>query len=195
MRGVVGWAYSPAGRDVAATLSRSTGARDAALAGFHTNRTRAWCFAAFISSAFLLLLMCVPASAKPSQSDVFKSIQDSVSNSDETNTNFVPWVCGGVGLIILLALFSKRQSRQNVPKVVNHSGRLLKEVLKKISLRPKELKQLKTLADETELPGGQPVNPLVLLLAPSIMIKSVNERTTRADRRTLVQVLKKLGIR
>ncbi|HET6246771.1 MAG TPA: hypothetical protein VFE47_03655 [Tepidisphaeraceae bacterium] len=143
----------------------------------------------------MMLATGASALATPSQSDVFKSIQDNVSTSGESDINPTPWICAGIGVIIVLALFSKRQSRQSTPKVVSHTGRLMKEIMKKIPLRAGELRQLKILADEKELPDGQAVNPLVLLLCPSVVIKSVNERSTKADRRTLVGVLRKMGIR
>lgn len=150
-----------------------------------------------LTMGLTLALIASPASAKPSQQDVFKSIQDSVGpQNDESSMRAIPWICGGVGLIIVLAIFGKRQTRQATPKTVNSNGKLIREVMKAIPLKPKELKQLKIVAEQTPTDDGEPLtNPLVLLLCPSVVIKAVNERTTRADRQALVTVLKKMGIR
>ena len=51
-----------------------------------------------------------------------------------------------------------------MPKALNHSGKLVKEISKTMNLKPAEIKQLKVLAD------GQDVGkPLVLLLCPSLL--------------------------
>lgn len=150
----------------------------------------------FLAGALIALVVASSAIAKPTQQDVFKSIQDNVGQADESQMRAVPWVCGGIGLIIVLAIFGKRQSRQASPKAVNSPGRLIKEMMKAIPLKPRELKQLKIVAEQTEMDdGGTVENPLVLLLCPSVVIKSVNERNARIDRKTLVGMLKKMGIR
>jgi hypothetical protein len=146
--------------------------------------------------ALLLLLTAIPASAAPSQNDVFKSIQDNVGQSDGSATKAIPWICGGVGVILLLALFGRRQSRQAAPRIVNHSGRLMKEIMGQVSLKPRELKQLKLAADEISDPDRDtPTNPLVLLLCPSLLVRTINDESTRADPKTLRILLKKMGIR
>ncbi|HWE01123.1 MAG TPA: hypothetical protein VG326_01845 [Tepidisphaeraceae bacterium] len=134
-----------------------------------------------------------PASGKPTQSEVFKSIQDSVSESDGSNTRVVPWICGAVGLILVVAWFGRRQTLQANPKPLNNPNRLANEILKSTTLRPRELKQLKVVAEETRTKDGKNLSsPLALLLCPSVLTKAVANRATRADRRTLAQLLKKL---
>ena len=150
---------------------------------------------------FLILLLTPlvftqSLSAKPSQTDVFKSIQDNVGESDGSATKAIPWICGGIGVVIILALFGRRQTRQATPRTLNHSGKLIKEVMGEISLKPKEFKQLKVVADEIADPESEtPTNPLVLLLCPSVLAKAVKDDSTRADRRTLKILIKKLAIR
>jgi hypothetical protein len=141
-------------------------------------------------------LFASPAMAKPTQQDVFKSIQDNVGQTDDSSMRALPWVCGGIAVIILLAVVAKRQKNQAVPKTLNNPGKLIKEVMKVIPLKPREVKQLRIVSDQTHTDDGESLtNPLVLLLCPSVLIKTVNERSTRADRQTLIAVLKKMGIR
>ena len=142
------------------------------------------------------LLLALPASAKPSQSDVFKSIQDNVGQSDGSATRAIPWVCGGIGVVIILAIFGRRQTRNATPRTLNHPGRLMKEIMGEVPLKPKELKQLKVVADEITDPESEtPTNPLVLLLCPSVLAKAIRDDSTRADRKTLKVLLKKLAVR
>lgn len=144
----------------------------------------------------LILLSPYPASAGPRQSDVFKSIQENVGQSDGSATRAVPWICGGVGVILLLALFGRRQTRQAAPRTINHPGRLIKEIMGEIPLKPRELKQLKIMGEELSDPDSDtPTNPLVLLLCPSLLVQAVRDGSTHADRRTLKVMLKKMGIR
>ena len=162
----------------------------------HTTR-KTLAKARFLPFLLLCLLLNFPTltSAKPSQSDVFKSIQENVNQSDGSMGKAVPWLCAGAGVILVLAIFGKRQSRQLAPKPLNHVGRLLREIMRSVPLKPKELKQLKVVADETRLDNNQTVsNPLVLLLCPSVLNQALEKRSTRADRRTLLHVLKKLEV-
>lgn len=141
----------------------------------------------------LTIALAAPASAKPTQNDVFKSIQDSVNDSEAGGGSPLPWICAGLGVILLLAIFGRQQKAKTAPKPLNNANRLLREILRTIPLKPKELKHLRTLADETLLHVDEPLHsPLVLLLCPSAISKAVKTGSTRADRRTLVQVLKKL---
>jgi hypothetical protein len=140
----------------------------------------------------VLLLSCAVASAKPTQQDVFKSIQDNVNESSDAGVKPILLICAGAGVLGLLALFGRRQTRQATPKPLNHPGKLLKEIMKAVPLKPAELKQLKVVVEESAAGSGEPMqSPLVLVLCPSVLAKVVQARTTRADRRVLGQVLKK----
>jgi hypothetical protein len=131
------------------------------------------------------------AAANPTQEEVFKSIQDNVGSTVDYR-KFLLFLCVACGAIILLSLFSHRRKREVVPRRVNHHGKLIKEIMKGLAVRPREIKQLKTLAEQTALPNGEFVhNPLTLLLCPSVLIKAVQNPRCKADRRVLQQVLRK----
>src|SRR4051795_2184420 len=77
----------------------------------------------------------------PSQEDVFKSIQNNVGSSTDP-TKFVAFLLGAAGLVVLLALLNARRNREAKPRVLNHQGRLLKEIARTCDLRSSEIRQL-----------------------------------------------------
>jgi hypothetical protein len=130
--------------------------------------------------------------AEPTQEEVFKSIQDNVGSPTDSR-KFLLYVCFGGGVVILLALFSQRQKRELTPKPLNNHGKLLKEVMKGVPIRPREIRQLRMLADQTPLPGGKTVqDPLTMLLCPSVLARAVQNPRSKADRSVLQQVLRKI---
>jgi hypothetical protein len=146
--------------------------------------------AAFIA---LMLFASTATSAKPTQQEVFRSIQDNVNETGTSGIKPILLICAGAGVLGLLALFGRRQQRQATPKALNHPGKLLKEIMKTVPLRPAELKQLKVVTEESAQASDGPLqSPLVLVLCPSVLAKAVQSRSTRADRRVLGQVLKKV---
>lgn len=153
----------------------------------------------FAPALAAVLFACIFASprlaeAKPTQNDVFRSIEDSVSeSSDSSGPSVWPWVCGGLGVVIVVILIGRRQNQQIASKAVNNRGKLLRELVRVVPLKPKELKQIKTLADELPLAPDRPLaSPLVLLLCPSVLEKAVREKSTRADRKTLHEIARQL---
>lgn len=132
-------------------------------------------------------LVCSRALATATQEEVFKSIQDNVGQSADPK-KFFAFMAGAAGLILLLAVLSNRKKRQVTPKTLNHHGKLLKEIVKKVDLRPAEIRQLKMLAE-----GQKVSSPLTLLLCPSVLAKAVKERPGKVDRKVLMGVAKKLG--
>jgi hypothetical protein len=154
-------------------------------------------FATILAAMLAMAAMAPVAMAKPTAGDVFKSIQDNVNDSsDDSMRGALPWICAGAGLVIILAIFSKRQSKQASPAPINNPNRLAREVLKAVPIKPHEYKQVKIVADETTLGTDQNVcSPLVLLLCPSILMKAARNRESRADRQVLLQILKKLEVR
>jgi hypothetical protein len=149
------------------------------------------CLAAFIT--VITLFAITSASAKPTQQEVFRSIQDNVNQTGDSGMKPILLICAGAGVLGLLALFGRRQTKQATPKPLNHPGKLLKEIMKSVPLKPAELKQLKVVTEETAQANDEPPqSPLVLVLCPSVLAKAVQSRTTRADRRVLGQVLKKV---
>src|SRR5205085_877451 len=111
-----------------------------------------WCF-----------LFAPSVRATPTQEDDFKSINDSVGSSVD-GTKFFAGLIAAAAIVILLAVLGHRRQRQVVSRILNHQGRLLKEVCRSISLRPAEMRQLKILADEQGV-----CSPLTLLLCPSVL--------------------------
>jgi hypothetical protein len=125
--------------------------------------------------------------AQLKQEDVFKSISDNVGGSADPKTFFI---VGGivVAIVVVLVLINKRMQREATPQAVNHQGKLVKELLKKVPLRKGEVKHLRTMAAEQ---GCE--SPLTLVLCPSLMTKGLNEKG-RADRRVVMGVARKMGI-
>ena len=140
------------------------------------------------------LYLCSTANAKPTQQDVFKSIEDNVSESDGSGMKVLLLAMAGVGLLVLVAMFSRRQQRPPAPKSLRSTGKLLKEVRRRVPLKSSEIKQLKAVAEQTSRGDGEPLSsPLVLLLCPSVLAKSAQDPDSRADRKTISQVLRKLA--
>jgi hypothetical protein len=150
---------------------------------------------ALLICAFVVLLTC-HARATPSQQDVFKSIQDNVGESKTDSSKLLIFMCGGAGFLIILAIFNQREKRVTSPKPLHHAGKLTKEVLKGLPLRPKELKQLTLLANLTPGPDGQPLSsPVTLMLCPSLLAKAIQNKSSKVDRRILAAVYQRLGQR
>lgn len=146
----------------------------------------------------LTLFMNGALQAKPSQSDVFKSIQDNVGKDSDTPTDALPWIGAGVVVIIICVVVSRRQAVKATPRVVNNPGRLMREVMNQVDLSPRDVKQLKLAAEEVAAESeseSEQLNPLVLVLCPSLLVKIANDKETKADRKSLVAMLKRMGIR
>jgi hypothetical protein len=142
------------------------------------------------------LLAASPALSAPTQEDVFKSIQDNVGNSGD-GTRLFPFLLAGAALVILVAVVNQRRkgAAATRPKGMNHPGRLAKEVMKTVPLRPAELRQLKLLAEDAG--DDPPASPLALLLCPSLLAKSIQARQARRgkfDRKVVSQVARKVGV-
>ena len=133
----------------------------------------------FLYSAFCILTSALPASANPSQEDVFKSISSNVDNTMDGRKVFAFFVAVA-GAVVMIVLINNRQQRVRVviPKSLNHESKLLRELMKTAGLKSAQIRQLKLLrADLVE--KGQPVENLVtLLLCPSLIKKArdVDER-------------------
>jgi hypothetical protein len=148
---------------------------------------------------FHVSLISTTASAAPSQEDVLRSISQNV-NESSGGGKLLAVVAGGVGIILLLAVLQQRQQGKATPKSVQHPGRLLKEVIKTVPLKPSELKQLKLLVerkrgdDDGDAPGEARVdNPLTLILCPSVLVRSMRNPPPKVDRKIVAQLARKLG--
>ena len=135
------------------------------------------------------------AAAPMTQEEVFKSISQNVSNEGGTSgKTLLAFVLGSIGVILVLALYSFREKRQAAPVAVNHHGKLLKELAKKLALRGSELKQLRILADG-EKEAGIPIDsPLVFLVCPSTLAAAMRADRVKVDRKVIAGLARKLGI-
>jgi hypothetical protein len=111
------------------------------------------------------------AFAAPTQDEVFKSIQNS-ENESVDGGKILAVLAAGVGLAIVLTLFSRRQKREAIPKPLNHQGKLLRELMKTAGLNSGEARQLKALADEMASNGEPLDSSITLLLCPSLLKKT-----------------------
>jgi hypothetical protein len=140
-----------------------------------------------------LALPCSWLRAAPSQSEVFKSIQNSMEQSQTFDYRPVLLVVAGGGVVaLLLMVSSRRQNSKRKPGPVNAPARLMKELLREIPLNAAELKQLKVMAAAVEAPGHEQTNPLVLLLCPSVMAKGLHRAGNKVDRKTVALIVRKL---
>jgi hypothetical protein len=142
----------------------------------------------------LVLLATSSAYAGPTQNDVFKSIQDSVGERHEVNsTPAILLGLGGALVLVLLVYMSRREQKKVVaPEALNHPGKLAKEVVKEVNLKPNEVRQLKMLADSIGEQVGETPDPLALLLCPSLLAKGVNANPAKMDKKIVAQVVRRL---
>jgi len=146
---------------------------------------------------FHISLISTPASAAPTQEDVLRSISQNV-NESSGGGKLLAVVAAGVALVLLLAVLQQRQQREARPKSVQHPGKLLKEIMKTVPLKPAELKQLKLLVerkrDDAEGAGELQVeSPLTLILCPSVLVRAMRNPPAKLDRKVIAQLARKLG--
>jgi hypothetical protein len=92
-------------------------------------------------------------------------------------------------------VLGSRAKRQAVPQPLNHSRKLMREVMKAVPLRRGEVRQLKLLADAATVDGGEPVeSPLTLLLCPSVLARAMKSRPAKVDRAVIARVVRKMGL-
>lgn len=131
------------------------------------------------------------------QDDVFKSISQNVSGEGDGGGHektFLAVLLGTIGIILLLALFNVRNKRQAMPKAVNHPGRLMKEVMRQIPLKPAELKQLKVLAEGERRAGVEIDSPLVFLICPSALATALRANRAKIDKKVMTGIARKMGL-
>ena len=136
----------------------------------------------------VVLAICSPLMAGPSQEEVFRSINQNVGQTTDPRKFFAALVALA-GVMMLLAVLTQRRKRQAVPRAMNHHGKLLKEMARALHLRSSELRQLKMLAEEQSLSS-----PLTLLLCPSVLAQAVKQkRKGRLDRRAMMQIMRRIA--
>jgi hypothetical protein len=152
-----------------------------------------------LTFAFLLLTFdfSSPAFATPSQEEVFKSLQQNLGqNSDDSGRGLAILLAAGGALILVMLIGSRVRRRQSTPKATDHPGKLMREVMKTVPLRPKELKQLKLLAEESRQSGSdEPVqSPLTLVLCPSVLARTLKRHPAKVDRAVMASLIRKMGV-
>jgi hypothetical protein len=142
----------------------------------------------------LVSISATTVAGAPTQNDVFKSIQDNVSHQTDLNsTPVILLALGGALVLAVLVYFSRREKKvAAAPTTLNHPGKLAKEVFKTVPLKPAELKQLKLLADALGSETGEALDPLTLLLCPSLLAKGVQANPARLDRKAVAQVVRRM---
>jgi hypothetical protein len=115
--------------------------------------------------------------------EVFKSTRESINESQGTGRSLM-LVFVILGIAIVLIFLQQWRKRKALPKPVNHHGKLLKEVMQTIALKPAEMKQLKQIAEEQSFSS-----PLVLLLCPSLLAKAIQNRTPE-EKQAIVHIFK-----
>jgi hypothetical protein len=162
-------------------------------AGQKADKSKYW--RKYVLIPFLLhLVLCIRATATPTQEDVFKSISENMSESPGSGHTMLAIALGGVALVMLLVLFNSRSKREATPKALNHSGKLLKEIIRKIPLRPAELKQLKLLSAAEGDAGGSVDNPLLFILCPSALTDAMRAGRVKVDKKVMAGLARKLGL-
>jgi hypothetical protein len=150
---------------------------------------------ALLLAAFLVLSVSPRLLAGPSQQDVFKSIQDSMGSAKEVDsTPIYLLTAGGVVVLVILSLLSRRQQKADSSEALNHPRKLMKEVLREVPLKPAEMKQLKILAGAVEDQTGEDLNPLTLLLCPSLMARGLKDDRGKVDRKMVAQMVRRLRL-
>ena len=118
--------------------------------------------------ALCTLSSALPSLAGPTQEDVFKSINENVGQSADGG-KVLAFFAAGAAVVILLVLFNRRQTREAIPQPLNHTGKLLRELIKTAGLRPEQARQLKVLTEQVNAAGTPVTNPVTLLLCPSLL--------------------------
>jgi hypothetical protein len=134
--------------------------------------------------------------ADPSQEDVLRSIGQKVSETADLG-RMMGVLAAIAGTIVLLVVVSQRRGRSPQPAGLRHHGKLLKEVLRTVPMKPAELKQLKLLLQESASRGDtEPVeSPLTLVLCPSVLLKAAHARSDKVNAKIVAGLAKKLGSR
>ncbi len=134
------------------------------------------------------------ANAGPTQNDVFKSIQESVGERHEVNSTPVILLALGGGLVLATLVYMSRREQKKfaAPEALNHPGKLSKELVKEVRLKPAEMRQLKMLADSIGDQIGERPDPLALLLCPSLLAKGVSANPAKMDKKVVAQVVRRI---
>ncbi len=117
-------------------------------------------------------LLAVSSPAVASQEEFFKGLGGGGSTAPVMGgdpTRLLAVIGMALAALLLIAwLIHLRRSAAT--RVMNHPGKLVREVSKKVGLKPAQIKKLKPLAEQVEVS-----NPLVLMLCPSLMAQAMKQ--------------------
>lgn len=124
--------------------------------------------------------------AQPQIEEIFQSVRQNMTEPTDPGKVLAGFMLalGVIGLVVLLGM---RRNRAGVPRVLNHHGKLLKEVSRSVNLRPAELRQLRLLSEQAQVSS-----PLTLLLCPSILVRTMRQKPNRVDAKVVSQLAKRL---
>lgn len=117
-----------------------------------------------------LLLAAAPiacADNLPTQEELFRSISSNVDQPTD-GRKMLAVLAAIAAVMVMAAVISKRQKRAAMPQKLNHTGKLLKELMKTAGMTRGQVKLLKSKADEMASAGKPLQSPVTLLLCPSL---------------------------
>lgn len=146
-----------------------------------------------LAVAVLCAVTGAVARAAPTQEEVFRSIGQNVDQPVDSG-KVLAVLAGAAGVIILLALVGHRRREGGPKPASDNPGKLLKEVLRTVPVKPVELKQLRLLVQERRTAGGPDAvdSPLTLLLCPSLLARTANEHPQKVNKKVLAGLVRKL---
>src|ERR1700749_4188236 len=90
---------------------------------------RALLFCLYFAFCILHFSFPAPALAGPTLEDVFKSTHNSETTTID-GRKMLGVAAAVAGFVILVVLLNNRQERKETPRTLNHSGKLLRELMK-----------------------------------------------------------------
>ncbi len=120
---------------------------------------------------------CGTARAAATPEEVFKSIQSNEKDNID-GRKLLGVLVAGTAVVILGVVINSRQQRRELPRTLNHQGKLLRELMKSAGLKSTQIRQLKMLSEELAS-KNQPVDNLVTLLLCPSLIKKARDRKDR----------------
>jgi hypothetical protein len=139
-----------------------------------------------IVSGLLVLGAASGALGNPTPEEVFQSLHQNMDAPVDAS-KAIPYLLAALGVIILVVLYNYHKKRQNTPRILNHPGKLSRELARRLNLRSAELRQLRLLAEEQQLE-----HPLTLILCPSVLGKAMRSPSARVDRAVVKKVIQRL---
>ncbi len=133
-----------------------------------------------MSSFAAYIFSCCPSLLAATQEEVFRSIEQSVSGEPVDSAKMLGVILFVAATAIVVLVIAQRRAAKNDPtgpKVLNHNGKLLKEISRGIDLSALEMRQLRQLTDQLRTASAPaPTNPLTLLLCPSLLKRGQSKK-------------------